>query len=54
MKRARYAAELVEPADGQMKAIARQGEEPKPSSANIRMPLSPPASLPRSVWTATE
>jgi CHAD domain-containing protein len=27
MKRARYAAELVEPADGQMKAIAREGEE---------------------------
>ena len=27
MKRARYAAELVEPADGQMKAIARKAEE---------------------------
>jgi CHAD domain-containing protein len=27
MKRARYAAELVEPADGQMKAIAREAEE---------------------------
>jgi CHAD domain-containing protein len=27
MKRARYAAELVEPADGQMKAVAREAEE---------------------------
>jgi CHAD domain-containing protein len=27
MKRARYAAELVEPADGEMKAIAREAEE---------------------------
>ena len=27
MKRARYAAELVRPADGQMKAIAREAEE---------------------------
>ena len=46
-KRARYAAELVKPADSQMKSIAREAQECKLSWASIKMPLSPRSSSPQ-------
>jgi CHAD domain-containing protein len=52
-KRTRYAAELVEPADSEMKAVARTPRICRHFWASIRMPLSPPTSSPRSVLMAT-
>ena len=49
MKRLRYAAELVEPVDDEMKASPATPSSCKPSWASIKMPLSPPTSSAQSV-----